>query len=910
MNKILSYMFLLLLFFGCSKQMDTKQEVEPLNSDVNTSLESLRGVEKGVIAVKLKRYLGDNIEISKNSLGQLSTPNPQLNSSLRKFEANKMERMYPDAGKFEKRTRREGLHLWYYVYFDESKNLPSALSTFDKLDVVEIAEPIYKLKQEGYVSFVPSIPSFSTMADEDERSSNFDDPELRRQWHYNNKGESYGSRFVEGADINLFKAWEIETGKPNVIVCVVDGGVDVDHEDLQDNMWVNEAELNGIEGVDDDGNGYIDDINGWNLVRRVGEIDADNHGTHVAGTVAARNNNNIGVCGVAGGNGTPNSGVRIMTCQMFLGKKSADGGNGIKYGADNGAVISQNSWGFTHPNSLTDTPQYLKDAIDYFTKYAGCDNDGNQLPNSPMKGGVVFFAAGNDDIDGPSYPAHYYKNVAISSYGPSLRRAYYTNRGDWVDVCAPGGDYRHANEAQVYSTVSNNGYAYMQGTSMACPHVSGIAGLVVSKFGGQGFTNTELRRRIETSLRPFDINAINQQEAGRLGVGYVDAYLALMDARDNKAPKNIDNINSKVSYKYIDLSWIAVEDENDKSVNNYNLYYSTSEINDIDAKSVTKVVIPAAIVKSGTEMKYKLENLEFNTTYYIGLEAEDRWGAKSALKKIELKTKKNNPPVVSLEEEYNVKITGTEKALVKVIVDEKDDDQTWTYKLSGDKKGVSEKLVGNVVEITFRAVAAYGDYKLKLEATDEFGATGTIVIPYTIYKNHPPKLVKKINKLFIPLGKNKKLNLSEYIQDEDGHKLIYDIRSGDTDIAKVSLKGEELEIKAEGLGGAQIRLNVKDTQNASLSTLFDVFVAKDALVYVAYPIPAQDFINIRLSDDINSNVDVKVMNSLGREVMSKNISQLPDDKILTLDLKKLSSGIYVLFVKSGGKEYKQTFAKQ
>ena len=130
----------------------------------------------------------------------------------------------------------------------------------------------------------------------------FDDPGLPQQWHYNNEGSI--RRAVEGADIDLFEAWKTTAGDPAVIVAIMDGGVQWDHPDLAANMWVNEAELNGAPGVDDDGNGYVDDVYGYNFDKDTGAIEPGGHGTHCAGTIAAVNNNGIGVCGVAGGTGT------------------------------------------------------------------------------------------------------------------------------------------------------------------------------------------------------------------------------------------------------------------------------------------------------------------------------------------------------------------------------------------------------------------------------------------------------------------------------------------------------------------------------------------------------------------------------------------------------------------------------
>ena len=178
----------------------------------------------------------------------------------------------------------------------------------------------------------------------------WNDPQMSLQWHYQNFGDIPYS--VAGADINLFDAWKVSTGSPDVVVAIIDGGIDTSHEDLSQNLYVNLAELNGEAGKDDDGNGYVDDIYGFNFCTNEGKIYPHNHGTHVAGTVAAVNNNGIGVAGVAGGDGSVQTGVRLMSCQVFDPRSGAGQGDFAKalvYACENGASIAQCSWGWDSP---------------------------------------------------------------------------------------------------------------------------------------------------------------------------------------------------------------------------------------------------------------------------------------------------------------------------------------------------------------------------------------------------------------------------------------------------------------------------------------------------------------------------------------------------------------------------------
>ena len=448
---------------------------EPLDTQAPKTSEPVLSApyERGVVNVQFDEALAALVEGSDGVV----TKSADLNSRLEELGVISLERVFPHAGPYEERTRREGLHRFYKVRFAETT-------------------PVTKAGES--LSMVPGVVSVKPQWTIRKRAS-FNDPYFSRQWHYVNSSYS-------GADINVQGVWDTYTvGSQNVVVCVTDEPVDPTHPDLKANLWT-------------DGNGHT----GYNFVRnsydmsiRPEDGDGDvGHGTHVAGTISAVNNNGIGVCGIAGGdaaNGIP--GVRIMSCAIFSGTAKGhddDAARALKWGADHGAVISQNSWGlFADTNgdgkvSSSELAEYkkydidddpaTKAAIDYFIKYAGCDNAGNQLPDSPMKGGLVIFAAGNENIDWDVY-GMYDPVISVGASGISGSKASYSNYGTWVDIAAPGGDGSSSSNS-IWSTLPTNvedgytgyGGTYWSGTSMACPHVSGVAALIISYYGGQGFT--------------------------------------------------------------------------------------------------------------------------------------------------------------------------------------------------------------------------------------------------------------------------------------------------------------------------------------------------------------------------------------------------------------------------------------
>jgi len=426
-------------------------------------------MEPGVLRIKITEPLARQLEsatVTRTPGNVLMTGIRSLDLVNEQYKVTSLRRIFRDGGKFEARHRRHGLHLWYEITLDKTALLPAALEAYRGVIGVQHAEPSFKKAIIGSdrQDFGPRRIDVSAISTSQAPGVTLpgpsNDPLLDRQWHYNNTGQAAGT---PGLDIALFRAWGLTTGTPNVVVAVTDGGAQVDHPDLAANMWVNTGEIPGNH-IDDDNNGYVDDINGYGFGDDTGVIAPSDHGTHTSGTIAAVTNNGIGVAGVAGGSGT-GDGVRIMSCAAFGATNQTGFELTYVYGADNGAVISQNSWGYTNPGAVE---QVVLDAIDYFIAEAGKDENGNQT--GPMNGGIVIFAAGNDNTDAQWYPGFYEPTLAVSGLTNKDTKAWYSNFGTWVDIASPGGETFFANDPQgVLSTVSNNGYAFFQGTSMASP---------------------------------------------------------------------------------------------------------------------------------------------------------------------------------------------------------------------------------------------------------------------------------------------------------------------------------------------------------------------------------------------------------------------------------------------------------
>lgn len=505
---------------------------------------------QGEIIVKMKAGAADE---TITRAGGVTSGNTQIDRVLMTVGSVSFERLFPSCGRFEARTRKEGLDRWFIAKYNETvpaKEVAEMLSGCDGVEVIEYSIPT-AVSAYSKATAAENEEPVATRAYSSARNTPFPFNESvrsqRMQWHYNNTGNVYANSTVVGADADVYAAWQLCTGNPDVIVAVVDQGVKYDHEDLAANMWVNKGEIPD-NGIDDDGNGYIDDVYGFNFTDNKGKLtfSAENmHGTHVAGTIAAVNNNGVGVNGIAGGSGN-GDGVRIMSCETLGASESGNSGGGlgaqvraIKYAADNGAVICQNSWGYTagalSKNDWTrGNYSALADAIHYFIKYAGLDENGEQ--EGPMAGGIVIFAAGNDASNELCYPASDEAVVSVSATSWLGTPSYFTNYGKWVSLSAPGGDLSlNSTYGGVYSTsvAGDGGSAYegINGTSMACPHVSGACALAVSWYYGaekkKGLTNEMLKEALLSSVTPVD-PFCDAPYFGNMGAGSLDTYQLLL----------------------------------------------------------------------------------------------------------------------------------------------------------------------------------------------------------------------------------------------------------------------------------------------------------------------------------------------------------------------------------------------
>ncbi len=420
------------------------------------------------------------------------------------------------------------------------------------------------------------------------------DPRYGEQYGLRNVGQSGGTA---GADIRAESAWDVTTGSPSVVVAVIDTGCDYTHPDLAANIWSNPGEIAG-NGVDDDGNGFIDDVRGWDFVNHDNDpMDDAGHGTHVSGTIGAVSDNGLGVAGVAWQ-------VRLMPLK-FLGAggsgTTADAIAAIEYATLMHADIMSNSWGGGGFSQALLEAIQAADAADILFVAAA----GNNASNTDA---FTVYPAG--------YDVPNILSVAATDRNDQL--AGFSNFGvATVDLGAPGVD--------VLSTMRGASYGLLSGTSMATPHVSGVAALV--RALAPGIDVPHLRQHLLDTVDPVPALSGKVASGGRL-----NAFRAVASPDEIPPGPIVDLAVSESTSNALRVTWTATGDDGESgTAAAYDLRYSTAPIDasNVDtAPRATGLPVPAA---AGSAEQAEIRGLQASTIYYLVLRARDEWGQSGAI---------------------------------------------------------------------------------------------------------------------------------------------------------------------------------------------------------------------------------------------------------------------------------------
>jgi subtilisin family serine protease len=415
------------------------------------------------------------------------------------------------------------------------------------------------------------------------------DPRFAELWGMYNTGQTGGT---PGADIDATIAWDVFTGSQDVIVGVIDTGVDYNHPDLAANIWTNPGEIPD-NGIDDDNNGFIDDIHGWDFINNDNDpMDDNGHGTHCSGTIGAISGNGIGVVGVS-----PNVSIMALKFLSSGGSgSSADAIDCLEYATMMGANLTSNSWGGGGSS----------EAMRLAIADAGANNS------------LFVAAAGNsssnNDVN-PHYPSSYDLDnlVAVASTDHNDDLSSFSSYGATsVDIAAPG--------SSILSTLPGNSYGLLSGTSMATPHVSGALALIYGRFPAIDALDAK-------ALLLNFADPLTDLDGVVLSGARLNAFWPIAEP-DSIPPGQITDLAVVTEgSNWLDVQWTAVgDDEYDGKASRYDLRYATFPIDDTNFDTAMRVNGAPKPGDPGTLESMRVDGLDFTTTYYLAVKALDEFG--------------------------------------------------------------------------------------------------------------------------------------------------------------------------------------------------------------------------------------------------------------------------------------------
>lgn len=809
------------------------------SSNVTSPEETEKAYYQGKIRIKITRQVSKDIPdvLYASEDGDPVEVHPQFDELNRQYLVIEYKPLLyglydisPKSVENRHKHIEHGLHLWFELTLAETANIKEVVAAFASLKEVDIAEPVYRKRLIEPVK----VKIFDAEV-QDTRWTPNDTFYAAHQWSLNNTGqEILEVQGLPGSDIRAEDAWKIEKGNSDVIVAVVDTGIYFEHEDLAANMW---------EGIGPDGD----------------NTDGDDHGTHVGGTISAVTNNNIGIAGIAGGSGI-GDGVRLMSID-FLGTDITYMAS-MTYAVDNGAAISQNSWEYVNEGVF---PDDTRNAIDYFNENGGGD---------VLDGGITIFAAGNSNDDGQWYPASYEGTIAVASTCNQDLKSDFSKYGDWIDISAPGTDVFSTLRVQPPGGTPGHYYGYASGTSMACPHVSGVAALVISYAirNGRELTNTELEDILLSYTDKIDHR--NPGYEGLLGAGRVNAHAALLGLIDDDIhvgsvlPKGGANEIYTGTVKGADIVFAPDEDEDEffeiytTVSTNYN-YEPVQDFPNPEAlgRYFGFEVGDAARFKQGNYLQLHFEDEPNDLWYRTGADEWSRIAASHIDRDEALK------PKILLSSLFD----NNYRSNLFEFAGDKGGTQTLPVELSSFSATVTKNMY---VELLWRA------------------ETETNMLGYNIYRSGSSDLVDaaKTNFTIIPSYNTSTGRDYSYI-DEDAQpdKTYY-----------YWLQSLDLDLTSEFHG--PITVFVEETGESGSGIEFPVITELKG----AYPNPFNPGTNISFSLAEKANVSMRVYNTKG-QLVNTLISNTEYDKGVDHTIywngrnnngKEVSSGIYLYIMET------------
>ena len=533
----------------------------------NEKQENIQKYIPGQVIIKLKDGATPDYEFLRGH---------RLKSAKKVLKENKAGKNV----KAEQAFKKHGLDRIYLAEFSSKEDLIEVIERLNEDSRIEYAEPNYEVKAD----IIPNDLDFEEL------------------WGLENWGQTGGTT---DADIDASDAWDYQTGRSSVVIAVIDTGVDYNHEDLVSNIWTNSGEIPG-NGTDDDGNGHVDDVHGYDFANYDGDpMDDHGHGTHCAGTIGAEGDNIIGVVGV-------NWDVSIMPVKFLSasGSGSTDGAiASVNYATLMGVDIMSNSWGGGgFSQSLEDAISAANDAGILFVAAAGNNGSNNDIyPHYPSSYDVpnVIAVASTDYRD---------NKAGSSCYGVTS-----------VDLGAPGVNIYSTVPTGLCSLCDPSGYKYLSGTSMATPHVAGAAGLLKAQY--PELSSEGLKTRL---LGGVDL--ISSMDGITVTGGRLNVLNSLEE--DSSPPATVSTLaTTGATHNSVSLSWTAVGDDGHTgTASSYDVRYATFPIiSETDWNSATQAQGEPSPQASESKENFTVENLGFDTEYHFALKVADNVGNQSGL---------------------------------------------------------------------------------------------------------------------------------------------------------------------------------------------------------------------------------------------------------------------------------------